>query len=180
MEMLTQQPDLPVLDTSARWQRDLTGLCAVAGGTSFCWVVVLDPVQGLALSAAGAVAGALFGSLSGGVVRSAMDRMRRRLPLWSLALLTPVLGAVLGVAIGELALLMALPVLGLPTSAWAFFETATHVLAPIGALLASLLWLPYAMTAVLRLERWPVLVAMALLAPLISFTWVFFVIVVVV
>ena len=121
---------------------------------------------------AGVASGALIGTALGGPVRQSFDLMRRRLPLWGVALLAPVLGAALSVLVGELGLLMALPVLGLPASAWAFYDVAVHILAPIGAMLGGLLWLPYAMTVVLRQARWPVIAATAVLAPLVSAAWV--------
>jgi len=169
---MTQKTQLPILDTSARWRHDLSGLCALAGGSAFSWVAAFEPVHGLALVLGGAVAGGLVGALAGGTVRRAVDTMRRRLPLWAIAMLSPVIGAGLGVLVGELALLLALPALGLPASAWAFGYAAVYILAPVGALLGTLLWLPYAMTAVLRSSRWPVIAATAMLSPLVSLAWI--------
>ena len=46
---MTQKNQLPILDTSARWRHDLSGLCALAGGSAFSWVAAFEPVHGLAL-----------------------------------------------------------------------------------------------------------------------------------
>lgn len=170
--LVRREAHLPVLDTPDRWRQDLRVLCAVAGGTACAWVLPMAPGVGAAVMLAGVLSGALIGTALGGSMRGTLDRMRRRLPLWGVALLAPVLGAALAVAVGELGLLFALPVLGLPASLWAFAEVALYILAPIGAVLGGLLWLPYAMTVVLRQTRWPVLAATAVLTPLVTAAWV--------
>ncbi|MFT5684664.1 MAG: hypothetical protein ACI8RZ_005608 [Myxococcota bacterium] len=165
-------PGTPVLDTPARWRRD-AALAGAVGALGCCSLLLLkwDPVA-LAAVPIAVASGALSGLVVGGPIRRVIDALRRRVSLRSIAWAVPILGATWGV-LAMMGFLVGIQLIGAPAPGLVDVLTMSTLLGgPIGALLLGLLWLPHAVTAVMRLPRWPILAATLALSPIVAWGWI--------
>ena len=169
MNALTTRSQLPVLDTSHQWQRDGIRFGLLVTTSNAFIQSFHSPFDPWALGSL-ILLGGLSGMLISPPVRSMVNRLRGRLPMWALGLLMPVVGGLWGWGVG--AVWMAVITGGEIMANLGFWMSFSALLAaPIGMILVGLLWLPYAMTAVLRLPRWPIMSAAALLSGMVSWWW---------
>lgn len=169
MNAIATRPPTPVLDTSHQWQRDgiLLGLL-VTSSNAFIQSL-RPPFDPWALGAL-ILLGGLSGMLLSPSVRALVNQLRGRLPMWVLAMLMPIVGGLWGWGLG--AVWMAVITGGEIVSNVGFWMSLSALMAaPIGTVLVGLLWLPYAMTAVLRLPRWPIMSATAVVSGTVSWWW---------
>ncbi|MEM6926618.1 MAG: hypothetical protein AAF602_06805 [Myxococcota bacterium] len=176
MDALGQAPGAhAVLDSPKRWSADGALLGAMAGFFSPLLVLLSEPVTlyTLQLVAFLTLCGGSTGAALGRPVRSLLNRLRRRLSIRSLAVLMPALGAIWGTlaVTATMVLLMAGSEFSPAVIAGTSVGHGVMIGGPIGAVMFALLWLPYAVTAVMRLSRWPVLLATAVASPLLTWVW---------
>lgn len=166
MNDLVQRPDaLPVVGTRKQWAFDAALVGTVAGGASTLLLaqMLAMGMHGVVISAVLAAAGGVSGLLLGIPLRAVVDRLRGRLPMWGYFVAMPIVGAAWGTLALSLASIVANGGID-PSALWLTFRMG----GPFGAALFGLLWLPYAMATVLRWRRWPVVVATAVLSPVIA------------
>ena len=106
------------------------------------------------------VLGAGSGLALGRVTPAVLDRVRGRVPLWVLALLAPVVGAVWGGSVGAAA--------GLISEGGTFAALGLIAGSCIGALQVGLWWFPLVFQTVRGERVWPVLLGSVLLCPLLT------------
>lgn len=114
------------------------------------------------LNFASAVVGALVGGLLGVVHPALLDRVRGRVPVLAIALGQTVTGALAGAAAGAA---WALPLVLLDASSPLFLVTGA-IGAILGALVAPIWWLPFAVSTVLG-RQWPVTLGVAVGFPVL-------------
>jgi len=174
-EIMTRPDAALILDAPRRWAVDGALLGAVAGVSSPALMLVSEPltIETLTIVAALTACGALTGVVYGFPVRRLLNWLRRRLSLRSLAVLMPAVGAIWGTGVitGAMVLIMIGGDYTLAQIAGASIGHGVIIGGPIGAVLFGLLWLPYAVTAVMRLSRWPVVLATAALSPVLTWIW---------
>ena len=163
-----------VLDVPRRWVVDGAVLGAVAGGSSTALLMMLEPAgDAFPITALLCLSGGLTGAAVGAPLRRTLDNLRRRLSLPTLAVLMPIVGAAWGASVVVLTFLGAVMTLPGVSSDWVEVMLILSGLlgAPVGALLFGLLWLPYAISAVMRLPRWPLVLTTAAASPVIGYLW---------
>lgn len=169
MNALTTRSHVPVLDTSHQWQRDGIQLGLLVTASNAFIQSFHSPADPWALGTL-IVLGGLSGMLISPPVRAMFNQLRSRLPMWVFGLLMPIVGGLWGWGLGAIwiAVITGGEIVG-NVGFWMSFSAL--LAAPIGTVLVGLLWLPYAMTAVLRLPRWPIMSATAVLSGMVSWWW---------
>lgn len=152
----------PVTGDPRAWGRRLAWL---GGATALLVVLPFSPVGLLQIAPAGfglvaAALGAGSGLLIGRATPGTLDRVRGRVPLWALALMAPVVGAVWGGAVGGVA---GLVVDGLQ-------EALLGVLAggSVGAVQVGMSWFPMVFQTVTGRPVWPVVLVSLLFSPVLA------------
>lgn len=149
---------VPVTGSPSTWARDLAFVGGVSGIVA-PGLVIADPLFSLTAGLAGALLGAMLGAMGA----PALEWLRPRAPLWTLVLAAPIVGAgwgalsgVAGGLVGGAAFGSEAPLLGAIMGAGA------------GMVQLGWMFLPYMVATVLRLPRWPVLLAASGLTPMLG------------
>lgn len=150
-------PARPVTGDPSRWRRDFALMGALTGVLATAVLGLVSPTLPLLAGIIGLLLGALLGEASPRV----LERVRGRVPLATIGLLTLPVGAGVGALVGGLAALL-----------WSWHPGLALIVGGTaglcGALQLGAFWLPYTVLAVLRRPTWPVVVASAMAAPLLG------------
>lgn len=150
---------VPLTGSPLPWARDF----AVVGGvTGFAapYVVITD----LPFAAAAGLAGAALGLVLGALAAPFLERARHRVPLLLLVFAAPFVGAVWGGLSG-----VAGGLVGGRMFAGESVELGLVMGAAAGMVQLGWMFLPYTLVAVMKLPRWPVVLAASVAAPVFGF-----------